>query len=260
MRCRNVPSPKSHSSIVRAKSAADFEGLSKEQIDAIEHFVADYNAVDQVLRKVLGSNSQQSFASLVKEYARKHMGWRDADLLLAISDVRNAIIHGKTEAYRYLAVPTPAIVQELRACRDRLTHPVRVVPTFQRRVETISRTDTLARVLKVVKQRDYSQFPVLDDGQFQGLLTENGITRWLANHVTMDISLVELDEIHVAEVLRGDENRRNYHFLARDRPIAEVRSLFATHPLLEAVLITASGKVSETLLGIATRWDAASLP
>jgi len=32
-------------------------------------------------------------------------------------------------------------------------------------------------------------------------------------------------------------------------------ALFASHALLEAVLITESGVESEALLGIATRWD-----
>jgi hypothetical protein len=31
---------------------------------------------------------------------------------------------------------------------------------------------------------------------------------------------------------------------------------FAQHPVLEAVLITATGKKEEKLLGIATQWDA----
>jgi hypothetical protein len=35
----------------------------------------------------------------------------------------------------------------------------------------------------------------------------------------------------------------------------DVRGLFSSNEILEAVFITASGKESEGLLGIATRWD-----
>ena len=237
------------------KTTVDPEALSTEQIDVIEHFEADYNAVDKHLRKDLGLDSSQSFTALVKEYARRHLGWRDADLLATIADVRNAIVHGKTEAYRYVAVPTPSIARQLRTCRDRLTNPERVIPKFQRNVQMVSSEDTLARVLAVIAQRDYSQFPVYDGGRFRGLLTENGITRWLAQHVSTKLSLVELDEVQVREILLNEESRRNYHFSARDVRVDDTRALFATHPLLEAVLITASGKESERLLGIATRWD-----
>jgi hypothetical protein len=43
--------------------------------------------------------------------------------------------------------------------------------------------------------------------------------------------------------------------VARELRVSDVSALFASHELLEAVLITASGRESETLLGIATRWD-----
>jgi hypothetical protein len=39
-----------------------------------------------------------------------------------------------------------------------------------------------------------------------------------------------------------------------------VCSLFASNSLLEAVLITASGKESEALQGIVTRWDIIQIP
>ena len=242
------------------KTAAKNTDLPKEQIDLIERFEADYNAIDRFLRKTVGGEKQLSFMYLVNEYSRKHTGWRDTDLLRAIGEVRNAIVHSKTEPYRYLAVPTPAVARDLRVCRDRLINPARVIPTFQRKVEIVSIHDTLARVLEIVTRRDYSQFPVYENERFRGLLTENGITRWLAYHVATDLSLVELDDVRVKQALREDEKRKNYHFVPRDMRIDDMRGLFASHELLEAVLVTQTGKESEALLGIATRWDVSHLP
>jgi hypothetical protein len=37
--------------------------------------------------------------------------------------------------------------------------------------------------------------------------------------------------------------------------VDDVRGLFSSNEILEAVFITANGKESEGLLGIATRWD-----
>ena len=238
-----------------AKMIIDPAGLSKEQLDLIQQFEADYNAIDHFLRKALSQEKQPSFSHLVAEYSRKHVGWRDADLLKTLAEVRNAIVHRKTEAYRYVAVPTPTIVQELGTCRKRLINPPRAFPTFQRKVETVSITDTLARVLKVIRERDFSQFPVYDAQRFLGLLTENGITRWLAVHVSTKLSLVELDEIFVKEFLQTEEERKNWLFAPRDMPVDDIRGLFEAHEMLEAVLVTATGKESEKLLGIATRWD-----
>jgi predicted transcriptional regulator len=233
----------------------DAAGLSKDQFDLIQQFEADYNAVDHFLRGSLQANKQASFTSMVHEYVRKHTGWRDGDLLRMVAEVRNAIVHGKTEPYRYVAMPTPALAQALGACRNRLIRPERAIPKFQRPVETVSVADSLAQVLKLVHQRDYSQFPVYDGDRYRGLLTENGITRWLAGHVTGDISLIDLDEVLVKTALRAEEKSKTWRFVARDDRVDDIVGLFSRNPLLEAVLISASGKESEKLLGIATRWD-----
>jgi predicted transcriptional regulator len=237
------------------KPIVDRAGLTEDQLDLIQQFEADYNAVDHFLRKGFSSDKQISFVHLVNEYSRRHAGWHDADLLKTIADVRNAIVHGKTEAYRYVAVPTPAIAQNLKACRDRLTNPARVIPKFQRKVERVSIDENLGQVLRIITKRDYSQFPVYEAERFKGLLTENGITRWLAHHVDTTLSLVDLDDVSVKKVLAKEDDRKNYRFVARSMRVDEVSSLFATHALMEAVLITATGKESEALLGIATRWD-----
>lgn len=233
----------------------DDKGLPKDQLDLIQHFEADYNSIDQFLRKTLDSSKQAPFSYLVSEYSRRHGGWRDAELLRTIAEVRNAIVHGKTEPYRYVAVPTPTIVQRLRACKDQLINPSRAFPTFRRKVEIVLLQDSLSQVLKIIAQRDYSQFPVYEADRFRGLLTENGITRWLALHVTNQLSLVELNDVPIKQVLHNEEKRKTYHFASRDTHVDDVRGLFSSNEILEAVFITASGKESEGLLGIATRWD-----
>jgi len=62
----------------------------------------------------------------------------------------------------------------------RLSAPELVIPRFQRDVTRISHRDTLVHVLNLVRKNDFSQFPVYREGRFVGLITENGITRWMA--------------------------------------------------------------------------------
>ena len=85
-----------------AKSLVDPEGLSKAQLDLIQQFEADYNAIDHFLRKSLGNDKQTPFRRLVDEYSKKFVFWTDAELLKTIGEVRNMMIHGKTEPYRYV--------------------------------------------------------------------------------------------------------------------------------------------------------------
>lgn len=230
-------------------------GLSKAQLDLIQQFEADYNVVDRFLRKELNEQLHCSFSALVTRYQRQHRGWKDGDLLKMVADVRNSIVHGKTEPYRYVAMPTPALADALATCRERLTKPALAIPTFQRKVETVTATDSLGDVLRLVHQRDYSQFPIYDEGRFLGLLTETGITRWLSKHIAAQMALIDLDEILVRKVLSSEANQQTWCFFARNERVDDVVGKFSNVPLLEAALFTASGNPSERLIGIATRWD-----
>jgi CBS domain-containing protein len=96
---------------------------------------------------------------------------------------------------------------------------------------------------------------VYEDKRFRGLLTENGVTRWLARHVSQSVSSVRLGDIPVLQVLQNEEERKNLQFVRHDMRVDDVTALFAKQTLLEAVLVTASGDDTENLLGIATRWD-----
>jgi predicted transcriptional regulator len=233
----------------------DHRGPSKEQIALIEQFEADYNTVDRFVRGALDADDHVGFAKLVRRYANEHVGWADAEFLTTIAKIRNLIVHYKTEPFRHVVIPTSAIAEELRKCKERLLNPARALPTFKRAVEVISIHDTLTRVLKTIDHRDYSQFPVFEEQRFRGLLTENGVTRWLARHVAKTLSLIELDDICVLQVLQSEEVRKNHQFVPGNVPVEEVSALFAKQALLEAVLVTANGKQTEELLGIATRWD-----
>lgn len=59
----------------------------------------------------------------------------------------------------------------------------------------------------------------------------------------------------VGQVLKNEEERKNYQFVSRDTRVDDIRASFAAQTLLEAVLVTTSGEEAEKLLGIATRWD-----
>ncbi len=233
----------------------DCKGLTKEQRDLIEQFEADYNAVDRFLRGALDADDPIGFAKLVRRYANEHFGWADAEFLTTIAKIRNLIVHERTDLHRHVVIPTVAVAEGLKHSKERLMNPARAIPTFQRTVETISIDDTLARVLKIIDERDYSQFPVYEGKQFRGLLTENGITRWLARHVSQSVSSARLGDIPVSQVLQNEEERKNHQFVRHDMRVDDVTALFAKQALLEAVLVTASGDETENLLGIATRWD-----
>ncbi len=218
------------------------ENRCADQRDPAKELEALYNEVDHFLRRQFRAENCVSFVKLVEEYADKHSTWRDRRLLCTIADLRNLIVHTRTATCPCVAVPSPAIMADLRRCCENLLHPKRVESRFLREVAVVRHDHSLLHVLREIKETDYSQFPVLREGRFCGLLTENGITRWLAQHVACEMSLVEFSDAVVEQVLGEEEKRKNCRFVSRKEREDRVAEMFKEDRLLEAVLITTNGK------------------
>jgi predicted transcriptional regulator len=225
--------------------------------DQIRHeaFVHRYNAIDSELRQQLGKTRATKFTDLVNEYENRGCFNQDAECLRLAAALRNFVVHEPKKRADFCAIPTGQMLDRLATILDRLQNPERVIPRFERDVEVVAPTDTLQVVLTKIHSRDFSQFPVYAGSRFRGLLTENGLTRWLARHVVNKIPLVDLEEVYVDELLHEQEQRNNYQFIDADLTVEDLRAIFRDMPLVEAALITANGRKTEALQGIATRWD-----
>lgn len=233
--------------------------LSHEE-KLVDRLIVAFNSMDKHLCALNKARKAVPFPEiLAASIKRSLVTHEDGEALRTLASIRNVLAHDKVSSH-YAVVPTLHFVEEMEQLRSRIREPLLVIPTFRRKVEVVSQSDSLSSVLKIIDKRDYSQFPVYDGHKFKGLLTENGITRWLAHHVSTHLSMVELEEITVRAALQEEENARlNVRFLARDSTVNEVKRLFASHEFLEAVLITETGSLKDELLGLATRWDIVQL-
>ena len=233
--------------------------MSPSDLDLIERFISAYNAIDFHLETALGTDEKSSFRGLVDVYAKRHRWWRDAEQLRVFASLRNVVIHDKVEAYQYVCVPTNETVQSIEAIRDRLLHPQRADKKFMRPVLCLEASDSLHRVLVLMHEKGYSHFPVYAGRQFSGVLTPNGITRFLAHHAAKGEAPLNWHDVEVRYVLAREESRANYFFAPRDEPVEKIVFSFHENTFLEAVLFTEHGGKTEKLLGIATRADILNL-
>jgi len=226
-----------------------------------ERFLRAYNRIDDYLRELLEiDRSRYGFASVVDQAAKRYsVVRRYADDLKEFGALRNAIVHDKEFPARIIADPRPEVVEAIERLADIILDPPRVYPLFGREVRRLSWDDPIAKPLRWIREYHYTQFPVYRERRFAGLLTSRCVAQWLADSVHN--GGVEFGGVTVGDVLRHDEYEgRRVVFVARDATWYDAVELLSPakgkrRASLEAILITASGRDDEELLGIITPRD-----
>lgn len=218
-------------------------------------FIVAFNRIDELMRKRCQMDiGKHDFAAVLSEF-EKRTYFTERDFLLLANRLRNVIVHEKRDPVEELATPALRVVERMERISNELKAPEKVEKRFvNEHVATVRSDQSLKDVLKMIVDHGFSQFPVISQGSIVGLLTENGITRWLSAEVLKE-SIIDFADITVAMVLDHEEKRENMILVGRLRELNEVRLKFAGNSLLEAAIITQSGKPDQVPLGILTRWD-----
>jgi predicted transcriptional regulator len=199
---------------------------------------------------------------VIQEYAGLNPYWaKDQKDLDHFRQIRNLLTHEQSDKHGFPVVVTKRSHARLAEIKEGLETPVPISRKHKKKVTTIEPDTSLAVVLKVAYEKEFSQLPVVDQGgRFRGLVTENEITRWLGRHVGRKGTTVDLAGVAVKAVLREKEEsarRQIFQFESLEEPETVVMGLFMRHPMLEVVLLTASGTKDSPIEGIVTQWDAA---
>jgi predicted transcriptional regulator len=218
-------------------------------------FLAAFNRIDELMRKRCQMQlGKGEFSAVLSEF-EKRTYFTERDFLQLASRLRNVIVHDKKDPVVEIATPALNVVERIERIARELEAPEKVEKRFVTRdVLTVSSGQTLKEVLKMVSEKQFSQFPVIHEGKVVGLLTENGVTRWLSSAVSAE-SLIEFAEVTASTILEHEEARENMILIGRLRELNEIRLRFSKNPFLEAAIITEAGKPDQMPLGIITRWD-----
>ena len=184
------------------------------------------------------------FRQLLSDYKRRNPWWQDDADLHQLADLRNVVAH--SVAGESICQPTPAAVDRTSRTYDHLRRPPAILQTHGvRDALTVSPADTASTVLRLVRANDFSQLPVYEDDQFLGLVTENGITRWLAQHGALPdpeaVSALDLLGAQEPYLSDGGTEYCNSEFRPSDTRVGEAIYRFFVSPALEAVLVCRPG-------------------
>lgn len=221
----------------------------------IQDFIKLFNAIHHALVDLLRMNEESDFRELLEVARKRHKISPDlVEHLELIRKIRNFIVHESFPSTPPAAVPTPWILTKMEDILHKLASTKRVIDLWKKPVERVGAEESLRSVLEKIMKFNFSQFPVYNKNAFVGLLTVNGIARWLASCVLTGKAL-DPASATVSEVLQAEENLENVRFINADATADEAWAMFANHPILEALLITKTGRADEELEGIITRVD-----
>ncbi|PYE36603.1 CBS domain-containing protein [Psychrobacter fozii] len=228
-----------------------------------EKFLETYNNLDQYLKKEIRADDYVSYANKVKN-SKNTVVNKFKDELLSFGTLRNAIVHNPKIDNKAIAEPHDRTVERFNEIYEIINNPKKVIPTFQFDVLGANKDDYINDILKQMKQKSFSQFPVLDSNEaIIELINNNTISRWLASEIDEN-GMIIVDGVTVENLIPEIEFKRNYKFISRDTSIYKAYDLFLNHinekeRNLDVLFITHNGKETEKLLGLITISDLAPL-
>lgn len=213
-------------------------------------FLASFNRIEKWLRDQEDVPNSVGFTELVRRLAKRSdlLVRAFSDDLIELAQLRNAIIHDKISPDFIIAEPNEWVLNKMSTIEQQLTQPERVTSGFKKEVACFKTTTPLPEVLKVLKLKGFSQFPITENKKVMGLVSAHGLGMFLAQQ---DLNRpLELASKTIGDVLLHDRRRDNYQFISADFYIFQAVELFLTKPGLEVLLITQDGQPSPELLGI----------
>ena len=220
-------------------------------------FLDTYSDIESWLRKKAHSDRTVSFYQLVELGSKIDSSVRRyRDDLKEYADLRNAIVHERTDG-RVIAEPNDIAVSHFNRIRGALLKPPTIIPKFHRKVFARDTGELVASAISDMRAGAFSQLPITNNGEVIELITSNTIVRWLAAEVKND--LVSLLETKIEVALKYVEDREHYCFLSRNATFQDAIDKFdnfaSRGKILDAILITESGRGNQDLLGILTIFD-----
>jgi CBS domain-containing protein len=223
-----------------------------------EEFLRLYNELANHLAKKINAGHHTSFMRLVDFASRKDPQVRARkDDLRDFADLRNAIIHHRAYPDEIIAEPNVSTIRRFRRISREIMKPRLVFPTFKRKIMEFPWDIPLQNALEYMKANDFSQIVIRDRDDNLNLLTNEGVSKWLA-----DVSLKGM--INVSDFVINDalafEDKGQFLLMQREETVSKARDAFdnSTEPILPelwAIIITHSAKPHEKSLGIITPWD-----
>lgn len=235
-------------------------------MDNFNQFISEFNLLHKTMNDKAGVDIE-SFGSLLNFMRKRDKTVQHYyDQLEVIRDLRNILVHEKISVDFDVAIPTKEIITRMKHIRDSVEMPGSVREYFSKEVVTLHVNDPLSKLLARVKETKYSQFPIFSKQGLIGVLSDNGIAKWLAREFSVeDDDIVNLRYTNVGDLIASDEVKNKafyqYRVIHPDESLYVVEDIFQEeigkgHNLF-VLLLSEKETIDKPydITGIITTWD-----
>ena len=223
-------------------------------MDNAMRFLDAFACIEKECRIITKEIRYTKFYILLQEAAKLNSIVRKYEMELnEFADLRNAIVHQRTDKGEVIAQPVDWVVAEIEKIASLLSQPVTLKDCITKAVKTCHPDNLVVDIYKKMEELATSKLPIYEDSQFFGLLTLEMVAHWAV------LEKEKKPDATVRDIYRPQYKTEKVLFVSQDTPVAEVIEIFEDGMnrgvRILAILITAKGTKDEKALGILTQAD-----
>ncbi|MBQ3495047.1 MAG: hypothetical protein IJA69_06490 [Clostridia bacterium] len=220
-------------------------------------FIEAYNTIDHSLRVQHDFKRSISFSDMIrKAVVVNHIVRKYEDDLIDFGRLRNAIVHKSNEKF-LIAEPHDDVVEQMEKIARLISTPPKAIETkCVKDVFSVAHDVKVQAVIEIMAQTSYSNIPVFHNGVMIGVANGQKIIdcfgAWLLEGKSAEDFL---EKTTIEEIVTIPSQKKYYEIASVNVSIEEVMNMFFSNRKLLCVVLTKSGKMGETPVGIITASD-----
>ncbi len=226
----------------------------------VDEFLDLYKQLEQAL-KIYYANDRGQYDSVVARFENSRACGNLKDELGSIREIRNLLQHRPKLNGHYIITPSEDILNVLREVINLVEHPKLAIDFGVKSDQVYKATlnSGLLKVIRVMKERGFSQVPVIENNKLYGVLSAYAVFEFVAEQ-GMQI-LTEFTKVMAMKPYLPIDKHRNeyYRFMPRKATFDEADEAFEKRDSkgrrLVAVFITENGRPDEPILSMLTPWS-----
>lgn len=231
--------------------------MTKEAASNSVRFIGCYNLIDQTLKIQGRLKKSVSYTEAVRRMSNTNSLVRKyEEELVDFGRLRNAIVHS-ADPTQVIAEPHLDVVEKYEKIAKLITKPPLAINTVSKRVVgCVEYNVKLKNVIEYGYKTGFSNIPIFKDGMLIGVSNGQKILDVMGKKIYEKQNITEyMEKTDIQDVIKEFDNLNYYAIVSEKVTLEIILSMFSENRKLSVVLITKTGSLLETPIGIITTSD-----